>query len=66
MNIKRMMWVLLSLPIGWTANVRSDEIPVDVMFQRAKFGAMRLSPDGKYLAAIVRLQDRNNLEIIDL
>jgi dipeptidyl aminopeptidase/acylaminoacyl peptidase len=61
-----MLWVLLLLPIGWTADVVSAEISVDVMFQRDKFGAMRLSPDGLHLAAIARLNGRNNLEIIDL
>jgi hypothetical protein len=52
--------------VASSGNALSVEIPVEVMFQRAQFGAMRLSPDGMYLAAIVRLQDRNNLEIIDL
>jgi len=42
------------------------EIPVEVFFQRPAFGAMQLSPDGMYIAAIVRLKGRNNLEIIDL
>lgn len=64
MKIMRFMLVLAA--ITCSSNALSAEIPVEVMFQRPKFGAMRLSPDGNYLAAIVRLQDRNNLEIIDL
>jgi len=66
MNMRTWLLILLLSQIGWAADVSSAEIPVEVMFQRAKFGAIKLSPNGDYLAAIVRLQDRNNLAMIDL
>ena len=42
------------------------EIPVEVLFQRPQYGAMLLSPDGSHLAAVVRLNGRNNLDVVDL
>jgi dipeptidyl aminopeptidase/acylaminoacyl peptidase len=36
------------------------------LFQRPKYGAMRLSPDGAYLAAVVKLNGRDNLEVVEL
>jgi dipeptidyl aminopeptidase/acylaminoacyl peptidase len=52
--------------IGCVSYGNAAEIPVQVFFQRTQFRAMQLSPDGTYLAAVVRLSGRNNLEVIDL
>ena len=40
--------------------------PVEDFFRRARYSDVRLSPDGKLLSAIVPLNERRNLALIDL
>lgn len=63
---KLLLLAILSALMGWIPSGQGTEIPVEVLFQRAAYGAMRLSPNGMYLAAAVRLKGRNNLEVVDL
>ena len=41
-------------------------IPVETIMQRPKYSQVSLSPDGKLLGAVVPLNERRNLAIIDL
>ena len=66
MHISHLLLVALYAVIGWVSYAHAAEIPVEVFFQRPPFGAMQLSPNGMYIAAVVRLKGRNNLEVIDL
>jgi dipeptidyl aminopeptidase/acylaminoacyl peptidase len=52
--------------IGGVPYGHADEMPVEVLFQRAEYGRMLLSPDGMYLAGVVRFKGRNNLNVVDL
>jgi hypothetical protein len=52
--------------IGGVPHGHADEMPVEVLFQRAEYGRMLLSPDGMYLAGVVRFKGRNNLNVADL
>ncbi|HET9652850.1 MAG TPA: hypothetical protein VFP36_11690, partial [Usitatibacter sp.] len=45
---------------------KPGDIPVESFFRRPDYAQMRLSPNGKYLAAVVPLKGRNNLAVIDL
>lgn len=45
---------------------RAADIPVDVFFRRAQYSDVELSPDGSKLAAVVPLNGRGNLIVIDL
>jgi len=45
---------------------KAADIPVDVFFRRAQYSNMELSPDGSKLAAVVPLNGRGNLVVIDL
>jgi dipeptidyl aminopeptidase/acylaminoacyl peptidase len=53
--------VMGGIPYGHAA-----EMPVEVLFQRPEYGLMQLSPDGMYLAGVVRFKGRNNLKVVDL
>ena len=66
MHIGPFLLASLSAVIGCVSYGHAAEIPVEVLFQRPTYGAMRLSPNGMYLAAVVRLKGRNNLEVVDL
>lgn len=41
-------------------------IPVETMFKRAAYDLLTLSPNGKYMAATVPLNDRSNLVVLDM
>ncbi|MDX2220729.1 MAG: S9 family peptidase [Burkholderiales bacterium] len=45
---------------------KAADIPVDVFFRRAQYSDVELSPDGSKLAAVVPLNGRGNLVVIDL
>ena len=42
------------------------DIPVEVFFKRVDYRDLRLSPDGKTLAAVVPIKNRGNLVLIDI
>jgi acetyl esterase/lipase len=48
------------------AQKKPSDIPVESFFRRAEYANMQLSPDGKKLGAVVPVQGRNNLVVIDL
>jgi len=51
----------LLAPIG-----QAEKLPVEIFFKDPEFSRMRLSPDGKWLAAIAPLEGKNNLLTIRL
>src|SRR5215472_3871790 len=57
--------ILLAV-IGAASAAGATDIPVETMFQRAQYGEVLLSPDGRYLAAVVRYKGRNNLAVLEL
>jgi dipeptidyl aminopeptidase/acylaminoacyl peptidase len=64
-HISTLLLAAFSTVIGWASWVHAGEIPVEDLFQRPNYGAVRISPNGRYLAAVVRSRGRNNLEVID-
>jgi hypothetical protein len=62
----RFVLALLAALIGGIPAAPAAEIPVEVFFQRAKYGQIQLSPDGRNLAIVARLKNRYNLAVIDL
>jgi len=48
------------------AQSKASEIPLETFLKRGEFREVRLSPSGRYLAAISPLKGRYNLAIIDL
>jgi dipeptidyl aminopeptidase/acylaminoacyl peptidase len=65
-QLRLFLVALIVATLGSPSAGRGEEIPVEVLFQRPKFGFLQLSPDGMNLAATVRLKGRRNLEIVDL
>jgi len=47
-------------------NAAAEDLPLDYFFKNPEFAGFQLSPNGKELAAMVNLNDRMNLAIIDL
>ena len=66
MQIGPLLLASLYAVIGGVSYGHADEMPVEVLFQRAAYGRMQLSPDGMYLAGIARVKGRSNLKVIDL
>lgn len=66
MKLRLLLFAVLCAVIGWIPGGHGNPIAVEVLFRRPQYGAMRLSPDGMYLAAVVQLKGRNNLEVVDL
>jgi len=66
MQIGPLLLASLYAVIGGVPCGYADQMPVEVLFQRAEYGRMQLSPDGMYLAGVVRFKGRNNLKVIDL
>ncbi len=66
MQIRPLLLASLYAVIGGIPYGHADEMPVEVLFQRAAYGQMQLSPDGMYLAGIARFKGRSNLNVIDL
>ena len=62
----RLALLLLAALIGGIPAAPAAEIPVEVLFQRAKYGQIQPSPDGRNLAIVARLKGRYNLAVIDL
>jgi dipeptidyl aminopeptidase/acylaminoacyl peptidase len=62
-------FLLVLVLASWSApSIAVDEIPVEDFFKRPKFSSFQLSPNGKYLAAIVPLgpNQRRNIAVLDL
>ncbi len=79
MRVKNRMlctfWVALTLAVSSAtsalaqvapATPQATEIPVEVLFKKAAFRRIVLSPDGKFLAALAPVNGRQNLAIVDL
>jgi dipeptidyl aminopeptidase/acylaminoacyl peptidase len=66
MRCKRFVLVTLGTVVAGTCSALAAEIPVEVIFQRAQYGEIQLSPDGRYLAIVARLRGRNNLAVMEL
>lgn len=57
----------LALTFALTAqNAVAEKLPLDHFFKNPEFAGFQLSPDGKRLAAMVNLNGRMNLAVIDL
>ncbi|MBL8511462.1 MAG: S9 family peptidase [Betaproteobacteria bacterium] len=57
---------VLSLLLLISEVVLAAPLPIETLFQRAKYGGARLSPSGKSLAVLTPVNDRLNIAIIDL
>ena len=47
-------------------NAVAEDLPLDYFFKNPEFAGFQLSPNGKELAAMVNLNGRMNLAVIDL
>ena len=52
----------LAQPVGYT---KPSDIPISAFFRHAEYAQMALSPDGKRLAALRPIHNRENLVVID-
>lgn len=60
-------FVLLPAAVAQNAPApKATPIPVEDFFRNARFAQVTLSPSGRYLAAIVPINERRNIAIIDL
>jgi dipeptidyl aminopeptidase/acylaminoacyl peptidase len=57
---------LLLLACAALAQKSAADIPVETFFKRAQYENMRISPNGKRLAAAIPAKGRDNLVVIDL
>jgi len=58
---------VLGLALAWLAPLgQAEKLPVETFFKDPEFSRMRLSPDGKWLAAIAPREGKNNLLTIRL
>jgi dipeptidyl aminopeptidase/acylaminoacyl peptidase len=64
MGFKRIFMAALMLVAAQPA--LSQPIPVEDFFKLSSFNSVQLSPDGKYIAATVPLEDKTALVIMDL
>lgn len=66
--LKRLFFgaTIVCLTLLAAVGVHAQEIPVEVMFKKADFGATQLSPNTKMLAALVPYKGRFNLAVIDM
>jgi hypothetical protein len=56
-----------ALGLAWLAPLgQAEKLPVETFFKNPEFSRMRLSPDGKWLAAIAPREGKNNLLTIRL
>lgn len=63
----RLLLVVIVAAMGCSVlGAEAEEIAVDVLFQPAKYGAVRISPNGLYVAVVMRRNGRANLGILDL
>ena len=49
-----------------TASLSAARIPVETLFKKSEFSSFKLSPNGKYLAALAPHKSRANIHVIDL
>ena len=49
-----------------TASVTAKQTPLANFFKRAKMSSLVLSPNGRYIAAVVPIGERRNLAVLDL
>ena len=61
-----LLFGVVVLLAAWAHRGQAAELSIETLFQRPQFGTIKISPNGKLLAVIVRLKGRNNLEIVDL
>lgn len=64
--IRTLLLLAAAIPVLAQAEKKPSDITVEEFFKRPDYQQMRLSPNGKYLAAIVPLNGRNNLAVIDI
>ena len=64
--IRSFILLCLALPAFAQAPKKPSDIPVESFFRRAEYSQLQLSPNGKFLAALVPIRGRNNLAVIDL
>ena len=48
------------------APAATTPIPIEDFFKKARFAQVELSPSGRYLAAIIPINERRNIAVIDL
>ncbi len=64
--MKRLI-ALVAMAAACCAAVAADDKPsIEDLFKPAKYASMRISPDGKYLAALAPVAGRQNLIVIDI
>ncbi|MGD8345715.1 MAG: prolyl oligopeptidase family serine peptidase [Lysobacterales bacterium] len=65
MKLRLLMGLALTLALT-IQTAAAKELPLDHFFKNPEFAGFQLSPDGKRLAAMVNLNGRMNLAVIDL
>ena len=61
-----LLLVLVCAPLHSAAQPQRDPIPIESFFKLPQYASMTLSPDGKHIAALAPLGERQGLIVIDL
>lgn len=64
--MKRLIALIAMVATHGVALAADDKPKIEDLFKPAKYALMRISPDGKYLAALAPIGDRQNLIVIDV
>ncbi|HSS28774.1 MAG TPA: alpha/beta fold hydrolase, partial [Usitatibacter sp.] len=56
----------LVLAAACTAVRAAGAIPIDALFRLPQYGAMVMAPDGKHIAALIPINGRQNIAVLDL
>ena len=64
--MKRLFAVAAMAAAYCVAMAADDKPTIEDLFKPAKYASMRISPDGKYLAALAPVGERQNLIVIDI
>ena len=68
--VRKLLFAILLVVVAATATVSRaqavPEIPVETLFRKAEYRSLNFSPDQKFMAALVPVNSRYNLIILDL
>ena len=64
--MKRLLAAIAAFCFASAANAQVEKIPIENFFKLPEYASMRLSPDGKNIAALAPFRGRQNIVIIDV
>ena len=65
-TIRTLLLLAAAIPVFAQAQKKPSDVTIEQFYRRPDYSQMALSPNGKYLAAVVPANGRNNLAVIDI